>query len=390
MDFAATLAPSSAAEAAALLADASAREVPLVIHGNRCTLALDRVAASVTALSTANLTAGLVHYPGDLVVTAPAGMTLRDVNVALAAERQWLPLDPPHAARTTIGGLVAANASGPRRLGYGSPRDLVIGAEVALTDGTVARSGGRVVKNVAGYDLGRLFCGSLGSLGLLTSVTFKLAPVPQTSRTVVARFARPQHAVGFGLELAANPSLTPSAIEVVAPDARLLVRFETTPQSAERMAAAAAALLANGSRDVTVLDAHADAQAWAVHHALESEATGLVSIIGVRPASGGQALDDVERVADGAGVTWSATGRAALGVLRVRTQGDATAQQQFARDLRTAVAALGGHVQFSGETRLLGDGIDPHGPLGTAAAVMFAVKTRFDPAGILPYPWTRR
>src|SRR5918911_1195460 len=98
-------------------------------------------------------------------------------TAALGPGRQWLPLDPPHADRATIGGIVAANDSGPRRQHYGAPRDLIIGVEVALTDGRVARAGGRVVKNVAGYDLSRLLCGSFGSLGGITSATFKLIPL---------------------------------------------------------------------------------------------------------------------------------------------------------------------------------------------------------------------
>ena len=112
---------------------------------------------------------------------------------------------------------------------------LIIGIQVALTSGTVAHSGGRVVKNVAGYDLGRLFCGSLGSLGLITSVTFKLAPIAPASRTVVARFARAADAVAAAIELAAAVSLTPSALDVIAPEPRLLVRHrDTAEESAKR------------------------------------------------------------------------------------------------------------------------------------------------------------
>ena len=97
----------------------------------------------------------------------------------------------------------------------------------------------------------------------------------------------------------------------------------------------------------------------------------------------------MERVTKGAGVEWSATGRAAQGVLRVRTRGDSGTQARYAQALRAVVTALGGHVQFSGSTHVLGSEIDPHGPLGASASVMFAVKQRFDPAGILPYPWLR-
>src|SRR6185295_11544977 len=145
----------------------------------------------------------------------PAGASLAHVNEVLGREGQWLPLDPPLSDRATIGGIVATNDSGPRRHRYGTARDLIIGIEMALVDGRTAKAGGRVVKNVAGYDLSRLLCGSFGTLALIVSATFKLAPL-----------------------LAAAP-LTPSAVELDSPPARMLIRFETTPGAAEQQAAAA-------------------------------------------------------------------------------------------------------------------------------------------------------
>ena len=124
-------------EAAALLASAAATGAPLVIHGNRTKLQPPLTTAGT--LSTRRLVSGLAHYAGDLVATAPAGSTLHDVNAVLAAERPWIPNDPPFADAATIGGIVSTNDSGPRRHRYGSPRDLIIGIEVALARGTVAR-----------------------------------------------------------------------------------------------------------------------------------------------------------------------------------------------------------------------------------------------------------
>ena len=137
----------------------------------------DRAAARRRSCSRRrSLTAGVDHVAGDLVATLPAGATLEAVNDVLRREGQWLPLDPPRASRATIGGIVATNDSGPRRHRFGAPRDLIIGIEIALADGRTAKAGGRVVKNVAGYDLSRLLCGSLGSLAVVTSATFKLSP----------------------------------------------------------------------------------------------------------------------------------------------------------------------------------------------------------------------
>src|SRR4051794_20235305 len=123
------------------------------------------------------------HAVGDLVVTVSPGVRVRDLQEQLAPHRQWLALDPPEPD-ATVGGVVAAAASGPRRLRFGTPRDLVLGVTVVLADGTVARAGGKVVKNVAGYDLGRLFAGSFGTLGVIASVTLRLHPSLVARRVV--------------------------------------------------------------------------------------------------------------------------------------------------------------------------------------------------------------
>ena len=109
-----------------------------------------------TVISTRQLASPIDHRPGDLTATIPAGATLADVNEQLGRERQWLPLDPQVSPDATIGGIVATNDSGPRRHRYGTPRDLIIGVEMILADGRAAKAGGRVVKNVAGYDLSRV------------------------------------------------------------------------------------------------------------------------------------------------------------------------------------------------------------------------------------------
>ncbi len=128
----------------------------------------------------------LEHTPEDMTVTVEAGMTLGILQGELARHRQWLPLDPPHPETLSIGELINQNVSGPRRFGYGTIRDYLIGIEVALADGTVIHSGGKVVKNVAGYDLMKLFIGARGSLGIVLKTTFKLRPLPETEKFVQA------------------------------------------------------------------------------------------------------------------------------------------------------------------------------------------------------------
>jgi glycolate oxidase FAD binding subunit len=138
------------------------------------------------ALSTARLNRIVAHEPADMTVTVEAGVRFADLKAQLATHGQWLPLDPPGIERATIGGLLAANVSGPLRHRYGTIRDWLLGIRVVHADGTTSKSGGRVVKNVSGYDLHKLYVGTLGTLAVIAEATFKLAPLPQLDRTVAA------------------------------------------------------------------------------------------------------------------------------------------------------------------------------------------------------------
>ncbi|HEY8450591.1 MAG TPA: FAD-binding oxidoreductase [Bacillota bacterium] len=140
-------------------------------------------------LDTARIRAGWQHDREDLVVTTPAGFTWSEVQVELARSGQWIPLDPPLAGQASVGGVVATASSGLRRLAYGAVRDLVIGARAVLSDGRQVRAGGRVIKNVAGYDLCKLLVGSVGALAVVTEVTWKVAPLPPQHGWVRAAFA---------------------------------------------------------------------------------------------------------------------------------------------------------------------------------------------------------
>jgi FAD/FMN-containing dehydrogenase len=126
------------------------------------------------------------YVPEDMTVSVEAGVTVAELQRELAKARQWLPVDPPNPDRLTIESLLATNATGPRRYGNGTVRDYVIGLKVALADGTNIKSGGKVVKNVAGYDLAKLFIGSRRSLGVVFEVTFKLRPLPEKEQVLSA------------------------------------------------------------------------------------------------------------------------------------------------------------------------------------------------------------
>lgn len=174
-------------------------------------------APEARAVSLAGLDRIVAYEPGDLVVTVQAGALLSDLQATLAREGQWLPLDPPYA-RATIGGILAANSSGPRRLAYGTARDLLLGLRVAGPDGRVTRSGGRVVKNVTGYDLHKLHIGAFGTLGVLLEASFKLRPLPERRALFVLPCPTLRKAHEVLLSVFAS-RLRPAALEAI--DARL-------------------------------------------------------------------------------------------------------------------------------------------------------------------------
>jgi glycolate oxidase FAD binding subunit len=144
-------------------------------------------------VSTARMNEVLEHTPGDQIVRLQAGVKLEDLQKYVSSSDQMLAIDPPESG-ATVGGIVAANSSGPRRYRYGTIRDLIIGITVVLHDGTVANAGSKVVKNVAGYDLSKLFTGSLGTLGIIATANFRLHPRPEASRTVAVEVTEPQQA----------------------------------------------------------------------------------------------------------------------------------------------------------------------------------------------------
>ncbi|MDJ0535733.1 MAG: FAD-binding oxidoreductase [Xenococcaceae cyanobacterium MO_207.B15] len=181
----------------------------------------------------------LEHAVGDLTVTVEAGVKLVDLQATLAATNQFLPIDPAYPQQATIGGIVATADTGSLRNRYGGIRDLVLGLSFVRADGKIAKAGGRVVKNVAGYDLMKLFTGSYGTLGIITQVTFRTYPLPQASQTILV--------IGEGkkiqqlIQSLRNSGLTPVAADVVSAsvmkqlsvgeDIGLLVRFQTIPES---------------------------------------------------------------------------------------------------------------------------------------------------------------
>jgi glycolate dehydrogenase FAD-binding subunit len=196
-------------------------------------------------LTTAGLTRILEHDPGDLTCTVEAGVRLSALQERLAASGQRLSLDPP--GDPTVGALLARNVSGPLRHRFGAPRDLVLGVTLVLADGTVANAGGKVVKNVAGYDLARLVCGSEGRLALIARASFRLHPLPRSARTLVVEA---EDAVSVARALEAS-QLQPSALDLLHPGL-VAALFEGSERAVTAQLATAQALVGGEESNGTV------------------------------------------------------------------------------------------------------------------------------------------
>jgi glycolate oxidase FAD binding subunit len=200
-------------------------------------------------LSTRRLDRVLEHEAGDLTCVVEAGVRLSALREQVGAFGQVFALDPP--GDPTLGACLAANLSGPRRHRYGTMRDLVLGVTVVLADGTVASSGGKVVKNVAGYDLGKLFCGSEGRLGLIARLALRLHPLPAVARQLAVDASTLDEAAAKAQALLRS-QLVPSAVELLWPEARLAVLFEGSERAVARQLATARALVGGEEDDGSV------------------------------------------------------------------------------------------------------------------------------------------
>jgi glycolate oxidase FAD binding subunit len=325
-------------------------------------------------LRTSGLNRILAHDPGDMTATLEAGVTLREAQARFAAEDQMLALDPPtdgtgadaaHAA--TIGGIVATADCGPLAHRYGGPRDLVVGMTVALADGTIARSGGTVIKNVAGYDIAKLFCGSFGTLGLILSVNVRLHPKLPTV-TAVGAASDVSRLCGAARELAAMPAELESLDLAWSEGAgRLLARCAgpQAPARANRLAVA----MAEAGLTATAIEAE-DGTLWERQRNAQRSAEAAVLRVVVDQTESPAVIAAVESVHG------SLVARAALGQAYVTV----APEQVAAFRERLPVGAVS--VLRDCPEAARGQIADPWGATPDGAlALMRALKGRFDPSG---------
>jgi glycolate oxidase FAD binding subunit len=370
--------PADANELAATLQAASREKHTTVIRGGGTKLGWGRIPSSIDlVVSTARLNTLLVHRHGDMTATAHADITLAQLNRELSRHGQWLPIDSAFAA-ATIGGVVATNDAGPVRHRYGTPRDLLIGVTLALTDGRIVKAGGHVVKNVAGYDLGKLVSGSFGTLGAIVDATFKLLPIPQASATLEASYDDGEVLARDVMQVSTS-QLEPMAFDVMLDDGhcRLRMLFASSPAAVSSQVESAQRLL---SKPSVVVTGDPEMDLWTDQVRSPWAGSGAVIRFGWLPAKLADVVTLMHDVQQIAGSVVMA-GRAGAGAGLVRVDGDVRAQAAVVERLRSSVWV--GNVAVLRATPELKQRVDVWGPASSAAAAATALKTMFDPAGIL-------
>ncbi|MCX7328068.1 MAG: FAD-binding protein [Hyphomicrobiales bacterium] len=380
--------PTSEAEVAQLVADLALTGKPVTIQGGATRAGFGRPIQTGATISTKAISGITLHEPAELVIAARGGTTVAEIEAVLAAKNQMLPFEPmDHRAlfgtsgEPTIGGVVAGNHSGPRRIQAGACRDSLIGVRLVNGRGEAIKSGGRVMKNVTGLDLAKLVTGSWGTLGLLTEVTFKVLPRPERSLTLLIKNLDDARAAAALSAALGSPFEPTAAAHLPAglsrPVARTILRLEGFSVSLEYRIAQLRALLAGfgeiivlegedssglwrGIRDVEFLAAPEDAAIWRISTA-PTRAPGMVAGIAAA-VPGARWFYDW-----GGGLVW----------LAVPPGGDAGATT-----VRAAVATAGGHATLVRGPREVRARIDVFQPLGALAAVTGGIKTSFDPGRI--------
>jgi glycolate oxidase FAD binding subunit len=378
--------PETPESLAVTLSEASMAGRVTVLRGSGSKLGWGRPPSRIDlVIATGGLAPRLVHRDGDLTVTVGAGATLAELNRQLAQKGQWLPVDSAFPS-TTIGGMLATNDAGPLRHRHGTPRDLLIGITLALTDGRLVKAGGTVVKNVAGYDLGKLVTGSFGAFAAIVDATFKLLPVPHASRTLAVSYDSAD-VLAANVAAFAGSQLEPLACDVrvgASGPLQLLLRFASSPASTHAQVATARTMLSgqvsevDGDAEPSLWRAQVDAP-WAPGAVGRADDRAVIRLSWM-PAQLAGVLRLVHGLrAQAASVSLHA--RAIVGTGLLSVHGDVAQQAAIVTRLRAETAV--GHVAVLQGSPALKAAVDVWGPAPQTQASLVAIKRALDPAGIL-------
>lgn len=352
-------------------------------------------------ISTGRLNRLLEYEPADLTATIEAGQSLQSFNETARQYGQWIPLDPFGAAAGTCGATVSTASHGPLRCAFGTPRDWLIGLQVATIDGRLTRAGGKVVKNVAGYDLCKLYTGSFGTLAIITEMTFKLRSIPPVERTIIFEGAAESLATERGLAGLAGvlrqSTLQPAALELLTQPvgglvnqphsgrAFLAMRLLHEAAAVESQIAEALRLSREFAGITASLPDPAGAEAfWKEYHQSEDDSRQALSLrLSFLPADLPQVIALVSQELPAAELR----AHAANGVLRLHlaagTTGTSDELHGQIRRLRAALRARGGQLVILRAPAATRAELETWGEVGETVRLMLAIKDKYDPHGLL-------
>ncbi|MSP79241.1 MAG: FAD-binding oxidoreductase [Dehalococcoidia bacterium] len=358
-------------------------------------------------LCTKNLDTLVEYEPADMTVTAQAGISMKRLRETLADHSQFLPLDVPLPDRATLGGVLAANIAGAHREAYGTARDWVIGIKMAHADGSLTKAGGKVVKNVTGYEMTKLYVGSLGTLGVITEATLKVLPIPAVRRTLVARFpsmadacsaAMEIHRAGIGtlacvaVDIGARPRIKAQMPVLTLDDALLLVEIGGRKAAVERRQSDLVSLLRNQfsvpcdlvASDTTALWQSLTDMGWST----ENSPVFSMRLLNT-PTAVVEMYPQIREALRLESFTVGSIMQASIGVLRVVAwpqPGTAIAPKDMAdwvTAFRAAAARTGGHIIVEQCSPQIKQALAVWGEPPESISVMRRIKEQFDPTGIL-------
>ncbi len=395
----AVVVPGNISEMQDVLRIASERNVSVIPAGSGSKLGLGNVVPEIgIVMSTKRLNKVIEYEPADLTVTVESGIRLSDLQKELAVHRQYLPLNPPYADRCTIGGIVATNSFGPLRLRHGTARNLVLGLHVMLANGTVVKSGGKVVKNVAGYDLNKLYIGSYGTLGIITEVSLKLCPLPSHESILAAQYDTIEKAIHAGLSIVSSqvlPSYVILKTEVAVnglseQDPTLMVGFGGEAETVSwQIGSTQSQMEQNGAKSVHVIEGESQDR---MRHEIQeySAADKVCNRIIVRV---NLKRTDMSKFAEAAHeLTSDMMFYLGNGVVYLRlpvTHGDDSARDDFESTagiitkLRQQVMGMKGNLTIESAPPELKQHLDIWGPIGNTLDLMKHIKAKFDSKCIL-------
>ena len=363
----------------------------------------NRPSGADIVLSTGKLNRVIEHESADLVATTECGITLSDFNARLGVKSQFLPVDPPHiAGGATVGGIIAANDSGPLRLRYGTSRELLIGMKVVRPDGSVFKGGSKVVKNVAGYDLPKLFVGSLGTLGIIAEATFRLYPIPESSRTYFTAFESLGNAhdavrtlIDSNLVINSlehmNPALAGELARSYGPGQgtgrySIAVRIMNVSRAVEDQMKTVAGVVQQNGGEGFMLEGEREEAFWKEVREFpwaRDDSPSAVLKAGLLISDVPRMYLALENLADKYGISARASARAGNGVVIVSAAGDNEPVLGAVKEMREFSESAGGSLVVVEASPGVKSGIDAWGAIGSSLDLMKRIKSGFDPGNIL-------